>query len=267
MSRAYDDFERISCTSEIKDEKDGYYSFLDTCFYGEKGGMLADTGTINGLKVLDLKWEGDTLYHKVDGILENPVNMEVCWEDRKINTSVQTAFHLMDGYFEARGMYLPAVGVSKDNQWFEVNNKDLTEEDLNDVQIFMNRVIEEDIPVEFSYVKGSDYPDEKYQKYDEVRLVKIGDYNTQPCGTLHLNRTGQIESFQILGMKKSSRGTRVFTTVGPVTNLRFAEEHKIVSDLAALLETNTGDLYDMVLNLKNKNKEMKKELKELKKNL
>ena len=60
----YDDFEKLTCTTKIKDVKDGYYAFDDTVFYGEKGGQLADHGTINGQAVIDLKWDGDTLYHQ-----------------------------------------------------------------------------------------------------------------------------------------------------------------------------------------------------------
>ena len=39
MSRDYDDFRRTSCVTRIKDQKDGWYAFEETVFYGEKGGM------------------------------------------------------------------------------------------------------------------------------------------------------------------------------------------------------------------------------------
>ena len=73
----YDNLLNLSCDTTIATEKDGYYAFKETVFYGEKGGMPGDKGTINGLEVIDLKWEDDILYHKVDGILENPIHMEV----------------------------------------------------------------------------------------------------------------------------------------------------------------------------------------------
>lgn len=49
----YDNLLNLSCDTTITTEKDGYYSFEDTVFYGEKGGMPGDKGTINGLEVID----------------------------------------------------------------------------------------------------------------------------------------------------------------------------------------------------------------------
>ena len=70
----YDNLLNLSCDTTITTEKDGYYTFAETVFYGEKGGMPGDKGTINGLEVIDLKWEDDVLYHKVDGTLQNPIH-------------------------------------------------------------------------------------------------------------------------------------------------------------------------------------------------
>ena len=56
--------------------KKGRYAFKKTIFYGEKGGMLSNKGTINGFEVLDLKYENNVLYYKVDGTLTNTTRME-----------------------------------------------------------------------------------------------------------------------------------------------------------------------------------------------
>ena len=38
--------------------------------------MLSNKGTINGFEVLDLKYENNVLYYKVDGTLTNTTRME-----------------------------------------------------------------------------------------------------------------------------------------------------------------------------------------------
>ena len=40
----YDNLLNLSCDTTIATEKDGYYAFKETVFYGEKGGMPGDKG-------------------------------------------------------------------------------------------------------------------------------------------------------------------------------------------------------------------------------
>lgn len=253
-----DHYEQIELDTTIKEEKDGYYLFQETIFYGNKGGQLADTGTINGLKLVDLKYEGDLLWHKVDGSLNNPIHLQVDWENRLLNTSIQTLFHAMDGYYRRKeGKYIIAIGCQAENQWYEVNES-IDEEELNNIQTYMDEVIQSNVPVEFSYVPGKDYPHPHYQSLETVRIVKIGDYDLQPCGTLHVNHTGEIGSAIVLGTEKTSRGTRVLCTIGPATKIRFQKEHHLLveaSKQASVKDTELKDRIEKIQSdLKNKTK-------------
>jgi len=268
MSRNYDDFTRLTCDTVIKEKtEDGYYVFEDTVFYGEKGGMLADKGTINGLPVTDLKWKDDVLYHKVEGDLSNPIHMAVDERERWINTSVQTALHMFDGFFRKKGLPVGSIGVHQDNQWYEVNSKDVDDAMLEELQQTIDRAIQEDIKVEFTYVPGNEYPDEHYHHLDEVRIVKIGDYDCQPCGTLHLNSTGQIGSFVILDSEKTSRGTRIYFTCNHVTDSRLKEYHHIIKDLGHKLNSRKENIVEKVEQLADSQKALKKQLDEANKQL
>ena len=264
----YDNLLNLSCDTTIATEKDGYYTFKETVFYGEKGGMPGDKGTINGLEVVDLKWEDNILYHKVDGILENPIHMEVDKETRIINTTVQSAYHLLDGYYSKMGLYIVAIGVTTpENQWYEVNSKDLDEKHLEEVQNFMNDTLLQDIPTEFTYYKGSEYPNPKYTNHDEVRVVTFGDIDSQPCGTPHVNNVNQIGSFIILGSEKTSRGTRIYTTVSWATNIKLKKYYNLIQELRRMLNGKEDDILDNIQNLRNTNKVYKKQIEDLQKEL
>jgi len=267
MSRNYDDFTRLECVTTITDFKDGYYAFADTVFYGEKGGMPSDKGTINSLEVTDLKWEGDTLYHKVEGELHDPIHMKVDLIERYINTTVQSAYHLLDGYYERMGYYITTIGVDNHSQWYEVNMKQLPEGHLQDVEDYVNEAIRRRINTEISYIKGSEYPDEKYHKYDEVRIVTFDQLNSQPCGTLHVNNTSDIGNFIVLDAEKSSKGYRIHTTCSYLTNEVMKEYYQLVKESSHLMSGNKDQLLANIHEMVESNREYKKEIAQLKEQL
>ncbi|MCT6856745.1 MAG: hypothetical protein M3Z69_02060 [Bombilactobacillus mellis] len=261
MNLFYDNFEKVNCITQIKDTRDNYYSFEQTVFYGEKGGQLDDKGTINDLPVTDLKWVGTTLYHQVMGNLTNPIIMKVDPITRYINTTVQSVFHLLDGYYAHQNCRIIEVNADPNNEWYEINKDSITEEQLDDVETWMNDIIKQDINTKFTYVPSQDYPDPLYRKYDQVRLVSFGSINTQPCGTLHVNHTSQIQSFVILGSKIKAHKTKIFFATNLVVNKILKHDHKIIKDVSHVLNTNENDLVNKSQNIIAKNKELKKQTK------
>lgn len=259
MTRLYDNFLNLTLDTKIKSVRDGWYSFEQTVFYGEKGGMLPDEGTINGQKVLKLRWEDDVLWHLVEGELRDPIRMEADRFTRWCNTAIQSAFHLLDGFYEGLGLHIVAVGVHPDHQWYEVDTKELPRGHLEEVQAFLDRQIMDNIRTEISYVKGSDYPDPKYRAYDEVRVVKFGDVNTQPCGTPHINGTRDILAFSVLGSERSGRGTKVTVACGPAAGIRLREYNAILRRMAEASATAIPDLPEKLEGLLASGKALKKE--------
>ncbi|RLK62739.1 hypothetical protein D3H64_08055 [Atopobacter sp. AH10] len=267
MNAHYDNFEEVSLTTQIVSEKNGYYSFEDTVFYGEKGGQPSDHGSINGLPLVDLKWEGDILYHKVSGQLSNPIHMQVDLNTRWLNTAIQSSFHLLDGFYESKGLKIIAVNANPDNTWYELAVKDLSQDLIDESQNFLRQMIRLDFPVEFTYMKGSDYPDEFYHQFDEVRIVHFKEVNTQPCGTCHVNHTGQIGSYSNLYSENTAKGTRVHIAVNSSCNSLLEQLYLQQKSLSQLLSVSGTDILNAVKKLRQSDKESKKEIQQLKKSL
>ena len=266
MNLHYDHYKETVLDTVIKEEKDGYYAFEDTIFYGEKGGMPSDKGTINGLEVLDLKWDGDTLYHKVNGELSNPIHMEVDLFTRHTNTIVQSALHIADGFCVKHNFPLGSIGTNHDNIWYEINTE-VDDKTLDELEQYVRQAILDSIDVEISYVAGKDYGDEHYAHFDTVRIIKIGDYDKQPCGTLHVNNTSEIGSFSILSHEKTSRGTRLHCAIGMTSADHLKEVYDEYRKTAVVINPGKDKLSDAAKTLVDNNKALKKELADLKKEL
>ena len=266
MNLHYDHYKETVLDTVIKEEKDGYYCFEDTIFYGEKGGMPSDKGTINGLEVLDLKWDGDTLYHKVNGELSNPIHMEVDLFTRHTNTIVQSALHIADGFCVKHDFPLGSIGTNPDNIWYEINT-DVDDKTLDELEQYVRQAILDSIDVEISYVAGKDYGDEHYAHFDTVRIIKIGDFDKQPCGTLHVNNTSEIGSFSILSHEKTSRGTRLHCAIGMTSADYLKEVYDEYRKTAVVINPGKDKLSDAAKTLVDNNKALKKELADLKKEL
>ena len=266
MNLHYDHYKETVLDTVIKEEKDGYYCFEDTIFYGEKGGMPSDKGTINGLEVLDLKWDGDTLYHKVNGELSNPIHMEVDLFTRHTNTIVQSALHIADGFCVKHDFPLGSIGTNPDNIWYEINT-DVDDKTLDELEQYVRQAILDSIDVEISYVAGKDYGDEHYAHFDTVRIIKIGDYDKQPCGTLHVNNTSEIGSFSILSHEKTSRGTRLHCAIGMTSADHLKEVYDEYRKTVVVINPGKDILSDVAKTLVDNNKALKKELADLKKEL
>ena len=146
--------------------------------------MLSNKGTINGFEVLDLKYENNVLYYKVDGTLTNTTRMEA-----EGLTVVQSVLHMLDGYYAKAVNYIPSVSVNPDNQWHEVNIKDIDENHITEVENYMKQVIQNGVRLSIKYINGKDYPNTRYQNFDLLRIVSFDDLDSQSRGTLYINYT------------------------------------------------------------------------------
>ncbi len=78
-----------------------------------------------------------------------------------------------------------------------------TDEQIEEIEKTLNRLIEEDLPVRYEFVTRDNIPEGvKLDKLPEdasetLRLVWIGDYDVCPCIGQHVNSTMEIGHFHI----------------------------------------------------------------------
>lgn len=112
----------------------------------------------------------------------------------------QTMFRL----FGCERSYNAHIERKKSKMSFHLDHKPSRQEE-KEIEREMQRLIAEDLPVTFEYVRREDIPDEVRldrlpdDASDTIRLVRIGDYDVCPCIGKHVRSTMQIGRFEMLG--------------------------------------------------------------------
>lgn len=216
------------------DEADPYAKDIEvifdvTPFYAEMGGQVADTGDIidnYGKKVgrvVDVQHAPNQQnLHRVK--LTAPLKKGAKYRlvvDRLRHLKIEknhTATHLLDQALRnVLGGHTQQAGSLVEEHYlrFDFNHfGQVTEKDLKAVEKMVNEQIWKEIPVttvetDINSAKEMGAIALFSDKYgDKVRVVKIGDYNTEFCGGDHVNNTNELGLFKIVSEAGVGAGIR-----------------------------------------------------------
>ncbi len=138
-----------------------------------------------------------------------------------------TAEHLLNQVmirlFGCERSYNAHIERKKSKMSFHLDHKPSRQEERQ-IEREMQRLIEEDLPVNFEYVSRDEIPEDVRldrlpdDASDTLRLVRIGDYDVCPCIGKHVRSTAQIGRFEMLGTnwEEQERSFRVrFKIIAP----------------------------------------------------
>ena len=147
----------------------------------------------------------------------------------------------------------------------------LTEEQLYDVEQEANEAVLRNVPVTISYRQRKSWKPwitgAKKEIEGQVRIVTIEGCDRCACCGTHVAKTGEIRLIKILSAQKYKGGVRVTMLSGEKAYADYCLKHINTLGIARLLSVKPEEAGDAVVRLKQKNIEMKKEIKQLKKEL
>ncbi len=82
-------------------------------------------------------------------------------------------------------------------------DREIAQDEVAQIQTRVNDIIQQDLPVGETYITraeaGRQYNTEKLppDTGDDIRIIRIGDYDACPCIGPHVNSTGEIGTFRI----------------------------------------------------------------------
>ena len=119
-----------------------------------------------------------------------------------------TAEHLLNQtmirLFGCERSYNAHIERKKSKMSFHLDRKPTRQEE-KEIEREMQRLIDEDLPVTFELVTRDNLPDNvsadrlPADASENIRLVRIGDYDVCPCIGKHVRSTAQIGRFEMLG--------------------------------------------------------------------
>ena len=259
---------------------------LDTTpFYAESGGQVGDQGVLESeaarFAVTDTQKQGNVYLHR--GKLESgqlsvgdQVRALVAGNDRAAITLNHSATHLMNSALRSvLGNHVLQKGslVDAGRLRFDFSHPSpLTREELRAIEELVNNqvlgnssVSKEVMPIEDARKKGAlALFGEKYG--DEVRVVSMGgDFSIEFCGGCHVQRTGDIGLFKIISETGISAGVRRIEAVTGRGALALIErEENTLREASAVLKTNPDELLGKVEALAKQNRELERQLEQLK---
>ncbi len=228
----------ISC-----EEKNGNYEVvLDrTAFFPEEGGQSADTGFIGDVRVIDARERGGVIYHITDGSLRigGIASCRIDFEDRYAKMQCHTAEHILSGYFKRLygfdnvGFHLGTTDVTMDI------NGVLTRKELDEVELLANMAVYANVPVTAYFPTPEELSALEYRSKldltENVRIVKVGDYDTCACCAPHVASSGEIGIIKMLDFEKHRGGLRIHMAAGKRALLDYREKYANTAKISALL--------------------------------
>ena len=255
-----------------------------TPFYAESGGQVGDLGTIqsgdNVFQVEDTRYLANRVvghFGKVEQgsfQLGDSVSAKVNAEDRTKTMKNHSATHLLHAALKnLLGSHVQQKGslVAPDRLRFDFSHDaPLSEQEIESVEAVVNEEIQLNRKVKSATMKLEDAQakgaealfGEKYES--EVRVIGMGDFSLELCGGTHVDRTGDIGLFRIVGESGISSGVRrIEALTGPSALHRVQHDARALHRVAETLSSGVADIEEVVHRLLQKNKSLESEVSKL----
>ena len=199
-----------------------------TAFNPRGGGLVSDTGRLNGVRVIEATKEGDNVYH----ILESPAELrvgdgvhgELDWDRRYRTMKMHTSAHILSAVVNGEtGALITGNQISPDESRVDFNLENFDREKMSYYIDRVNGAVRRELEVKTYFMKREEalanpgfvkLANAMPPTLEVLRIVQIGDVDTQADGGVHVKNTREIG--RVVGVKVENKGKsnrRLYFTV------------------------------------------------------
>jgi misacylated tRNA(Ala) deacylase len=200
---------------------DGNRLVLDrTAFNPRGGGLVSDLGTIGGQSLAEVVKEGDEIFH----ILQNPpastagakVHGSLDWTRRHRIMRMHTTAHVLSSVVHREtGALITGNQISPDESRVDFDLEQFDKEKMSAYVEQVNAAVARGIEVRSFFMKREEamkmpglvkLANAAPPSVETLRIVQIGDVDTQADGGVHVKNT--IEIGKVVGLRTENKGRK-----------------------------------------------------------
>jgi alanyl-tRNA synthetase len=245
-----------------------------TAFYPTSGGQPFDTGSLDGVAVVDVADLDDGgVGHVVAVPLEvgRTVRGRIDVGRRLDHMQQHTGQHILSAAFDALrhtrtvGFHLGALTSSLDL------DKPLSIEDLRSAEQAANHVVWENRPVTIRFASPEEAAAMSLRKEPTrtgpLRIIDVAGYDRSACGGTHVTSTGQIGVIAITSWERLRGGVRLEFVCGDRALDVFRAKRDTLADCIRFLSVAPAELPDAIQRLQQDNKTLQRTIRGLQERL
>jgi alanyl-tRNA synthetase len=189
-----------------------------TAFYPTSGGQPHDTGTLNGVAVVDVLEEGEEIVH----VLERPIDGDeaagtVDWDRRMDHLQQHHGQHLLsEAFIRVAAAETTSFHLGAETCTIDLSHNRIGPADVAAAETMANEVVLENREVKIFKTKDvTGLPLRKPPPgAGEIRIVHVEGYDCSPCCGTHPRRTGEVGPILVLGTEKAKSTVRISFVCG-----------------------------------------------------
>lgn len=263
-ARVVDKTERVSGWTAVTLDR--------TAFYPTGGGQPSDTGTIEGVRVVEcIDDDQNGILHVIQGRAPEvgmTVKGRIDWPRRLDHMQQHTGQHILSQAFVTL-FKAPTRGfrVLEQSCEIDVELDNPTAEIIERAVGLANNVIWEDRPItikEVSSAEASELPLRKEPARDgELRLIEIEGFDLTPCGGTHAYRTGEVGMIVVRSWERAKGLTRIEFLAGGRALADYRRANSTARNVATLFSAGRDDAPGLAERMIEENKDLHRRLRGL----
>lgn len=212
------------CEATVVEVRENAVVLDRTVFYYTGGGQPHDTGTIGGMRVVDVRKDGVDVVHFLGEGSQVPavgatVHCEIDWERRHRLMRTHTAMHVLCGVIWNEWK-VPVTGGNMEplSARMDFEFDPLPEGFAGRVEELVNEAIGRDHPIEVTFLpRETAVVDEDLirtkvslipESVSEIRVVDIVGLDKQADGGTHVNSTREVGAFRVVKTENKGKGNK-----------------------------------------------------------